>query len=57
MAIGKKQLSKYTARELPVRLTLWIRAFVLLYSNTKSGVVPPHSKAASAAVGNNWPRI
>jgi hypothetical protein len=27
--------------------------FVLLYSNTKSGVVPPHSKAASAAVGNN----
>jgi hypothetical protein len=45
------------ARELPVRLTLWIRAFVLLYSNTKSGVVPPHSKAASAAVGNNWPRI
>jgi hypothetical protein len=26
-------------------------------ATTKSGVVPPHSKAASAAVGNNWPRI
>jgi hypothetical protein len=35
----------------PVNLVAAIAA------NTKSGVVPPHSKAAFAAVGNNWPRI